>query len=134
MTNIFSLDDLMMDNFDYIDDISLEQTTQASETSSNVTNVSQTTDVIATHIVKKPRINSIKRPGGSVKRSFVWKHFEEKNDPNGTGKIMACKNLLSDGTSCTAKYAAFGSTSNTIQHLASVHGILDKDKLHVKVI
>ena len=70
MTNIFSLDDLMMDDFDYIDDISLEQTTQASETSSNVTNVSQTTDVADTPIVKKPRIN-IKKPGGSVKRSFV---------------------------------------------------------------
>src|SRR5437763_10305688 len=124
MTNIFFLDDLMMDDFDYID----EQTTQTSETSS----VSHT-DVADTPIVKRPRIN-IKKPGGSVKRNFVWKHFEERNDPDGTGKIMACKNLLSDGTSCTAKYAAFGSTSNAIQHLASVHGILDKDKLHVKVI
>jgi hypothetical protein len=128
MTNIFSLDDLMMDDFDYIDDISLEQTTQASETSSNVSHITGQSDVTDTHIVKKPRINSIKRPGGSVKRSFVWKHFEEKNDPNGTGKIMTCE------IPCTAKYAAFGSTSNAIQHLASVHGILDKDKLHVKVI
>ena len=44
----------------------------------------------------------------------MWKHFEERNDSDGTGKIIVCKNLLSDGTLCTVKYAAFGSTSNAI--------------------
>ncbi|CAG8745473.1 13818_t:CDS:1, partial [Funneliformis caledonium] len=114
--------------------VSLEQKTILSnfERLSNVSRTSFDENVNTnadTHIVKRLRH---KGSGGSVKRSFVWKFFDEKDNPSGPGKIMACKNLLSNGKLCTVTYAALDSTSNTIQHLANIHGILDENKVHIK--
>jgi hypothetical protein len=73
-------------------------------------------------------------PGGSLKKSFVWKYFNETTNPNGPGRIMTCTLNDPEGRPCQKTYTAFGSTSNAIQHLASVHGIVEQGKIHIKVI
>lgn len=47
---------------------------------------------------------------------------------------MTCNLNNSEGQPCQRTYTAFGSTSNAIQHLASVHGIVEQGKIHIKVV
>ncbi|CAB4440653.1 unnamed protein product [Rhizophagus irregularis] len=73
-------------------------------------------------------------PGGSSKKSFIWKYFSEGANPISPGKVMTCNLNNSEGQPCQRTYTAFGSTSNTIQHLASVHGIVEQGKIHIKAV
>ena len=72
-------------------------------------------------------------PGGSNKKSFVWKYFVEKDNPSGPGRIISCTLNLKNGQPCQTIYAYFESTSNAITHLSGVHSITDDKKLHIKV-
>ena len=83
---------------------------------------------------KRRRYNPGPGAGGSSKKSFIWKYFNEMTNPNGPGKVMTCTLNDSKGQPCQKAYTAFGSTSNAIQHLASIHGIIEQEKIHVKVI
>ncbi len=47
---------------------------------------------------------------------------------------MACKNFLLNRKSYTITYLSLGNISNAIQHLASIHGIIDKNKVYMKII
>ncbi|CAB4440707.1 unnamed protein product [Rhizophagus irregularis] len=71
-------------------------------------------------------------PGGSSKKSFIWKYLAKGQILCSPGKVMTCNLNNSEGQPCQRTYTAFGSTSNTIQHLASVHGIVEQGKIHIK--
>ncbi|CAG8646317.1 5125_t:CDS:2, partial [Ambispora gerdemannii] len=47
---------------------------------------------------------------------------------------MVCSLNLANGKSCQKIYTTFGSTSNVIQHLASIYAIIEQGKLHIKSI
>ncbi|CAG8678535.1 12202_t:CDS:2, partial [Ambispora gerdemannii] len=68
------------------------------------------------------------------KKSFIWKYFIKKNNPSEPGKIMIYSLNLVNGKPCQKTYTAFSSTSNAIQHLASIHAIIEQEKLHIKSI
>ncbi|GBB93975.1 hypothetical protein RclHR1_22690001 [Rhizophagus clarus] len=85
-------------------------------------------------IISKKRWYSGPDPEGFSKKSFVWKYFNEAPNPNSPGKVMICNLNNSKRLLCQRTYTAFGSTSNTIQHLASVHGIIEQGKIHIKAV
>lgn len=116
---------------------SLEELQDAGDTNGETSSIARSrtssiSDISGESIVKKRRYNSA-GPGGSSKTSFIWQYFSETANPNGPGKIMICTLNDSDGQPCNKTYTAFGSTSNGIQHLASVHGIVEQGKIHIKV-
>ncbi|CAB4408920.1 unnamed protein product [Rhizophagus irregularis] len=61
-------------------------------------------------------------------------YFSEGANPIGPGKVMTCNLNNSEGQPCQRTYTAFGSTSNAIRHLASVHGIVEQGKIHIKAV
>ncbi|CAI2193958.1 12257_t:CDS:1 [Funneliformis geosporum] len=107
---------------------SLEEASQTSR--SSIRSDAETNSTNTTDQSKKRRREG---PGGSNKKSFIWKYFVEKDNPNGPGTITACTLNLRNGQPCSTSYASFGSTSNAITHLANVHGIVEQGKLHIKV-
>ncbi|CAG8680606.1 4088_t:CDS:1, partial [Ambispora gerdemannii] len=105
-----------------------------SNTVATITNAITTTDATTTTDTYEGFRSSRKRhcPSSSEKKSFIWKYFIEKNNPNGPGKIMVCSLNLANGKPCQKTYTAFSSTSNAIQHLANIHAIVKQEKLHIK--
>ena len=95
------------------------------------TSTTRTTD---SDVNLRKRQRQEKGISGSVntKRSFIWKFFKQERNANNV-EVMKCDLLDHNGNPCTTQYLTFGSTSNAIQHLANVHGILEEGKLHVKV-
>jgi hypothetical protein len=47
---------------------------------------------------------------------------------------MTCNLNTSEGQPCQRTYTAFGSTSNAIQYLTSIHGVVEQRKIHIKVV
>ena len=95
------------------------------------TSTTRTTDNEDTNSRKRQRHE--KNTGGT-KRSFIWKFFKVEKDANSSSEVMKCGLLDHNGQPCTTQYLTHGSTSNAIQHLANVHSIVEKGKLHVKVL
>ncbi|CAB5194235.1 unnamed protein product [Rhizophagus irregularis] len=100
---------------------------------SSISDISGESASLSSITSKKRRYNG-PGPGGSSKKSFIWKYFSEGANPIGSGKVMTCNLNNSEGQPCQRTYAAFGSTSNAIQHLASVHGIVEQGKIHIKAV
>ncbi|CAG8709350.1 22109_t:CDS:2 [Rhizophagus irregularis] len=100
---------------------------------SSISDISGESASLSSITSKKRRYNG-PGPGGSSKKSFIWKYFSEGANPIGPGKVMTCNLNNSEGQPCQRTYAAFGSTSNAIQHLASVHGIVEQGKIHIKAV
>ncbi|CAB4483377.1 unnamed protein product [Rhizophagus irregularis] len=71
--------------------------------------------------------------GESASLSSITSKKDGAN-PIGPGKVMTCNLNNSEGQPCQRTYTAFGSTSNAIQHLASVHGIVEQGKIHIKAV
>jgi|SRR6266498_835779 len=104
---------------------------ETSQTGGSRSSIRSNTETNSTDFTSKKR--RYESPGGSVKKSFIWKYFVEKDNPSEPGKIMACTLNLQNGQPCQTTYASFGSTSNAITHLSCIHSITDKEKLHIKV-
>ncbi|PKY53781.1 hypothetical protein RhiirA4_426265 [Rhizophagus irregularis] len=100
---------------------------------SSISDISGESASLSSITSKKRRYNS-PGPGGSSKKSFIWKYFSEGANPISPGKVMTCNLNNSKGQPCQKTYTAFGNTSNAIQHLASVHGIVEQGKIHIKVV
>ncbi|CAB4407317.1 unnamed protein product [Rhizophagus irregularis] len=100
---------------------------------SSISDISGESASLSSITSKKRRYNS-PGPGGSSKKSFIWKYFSEGANPISPGKVMTCNLNNSKGQPCQKTYTAFGNTSNAIQHLASVHGIVEQGKIHIKAV
>jgi len=98
---------------------------KASQTGDSINSRSSIYSSTETNSINQSKKRCHEGPGSSNKKSFIWKYFIEKNNSSRPGTITACTLNLSSDQPCSTSYAAFGSTSNAITHLANVYGIVE---------